>query len=207
MRSILLGAAAAIGLFPAIASAVVTVRIDTVNVLPTGADQVVGVDVWADPGEGDTINEGLDAFTIAFNGPRFTASGVRFQVPAPGATWPTPDPAHPYVFTGRNAPPEDFGSTFDRAQVGGTITGQGVNITETLNGLVRLQVLVPGNVTPGELFPIVIDPGAFSLGGTDPSLALAVPGGPGMVNVIPEPASMGLIALGGLLALRRRRVA
>ena len=203
MRAILLGAVAALGLCPAIASAVVTVKFKDITVVPTGADQVVDLDVWADPGPGDSVNEGLDAFTIAIDSVDFR-NGVRFVLPAAGQTFQEPPQ---YVFTGRNAPPEDFGSTADRIQVGAAITGAGVNISDVLNGLVRLRVLIPGSVTQGA-YNARLDPGAFSLGGTDPSLAAAVPEqGTGTITVIPEPASLGLIVFGGLLALRRRRVA
>lgn len=119
MRSRLLLAAAAVWLCPAIASAVVTVRIDSVVAIPVGTDQIVNVDVWADPGAGDPVDEGLGAFMIAFNGLNFSPTGVRFVVPAPGTPHPTPQPAHPYVFRGLNAPPEDFGSSINRIQVGG----------------------------------------------------------------------------------------
>lgn len=205
MRAILLGAVAALGLCPAIASAIVVVNVGTTQVVQSATDRVVPVDVWCDPTEGDTTNDALDAFTIGFDAPTFTDSGVRFQVPS-GAPWPTPDPEHPYVFTGKNAPPEDFGSSFNRAQVGAAITTAGVDITDSLNGLVRLQVVVPAN-TPVGFYRVVIDPAAFSLGG-GPSLAAAAPGTAGGVDVvIPEPASLGLIVFGGLLALRRRRVA
>jgi hypothetical protein len=197
---------AAFGLFPAIASAVVTVKVGSVSVNQSPTDQTVNVDVWAQVDPADTTNELMDAFTIALDAPTFSATGPRFVLPASG-TFLTPDPEHPYVFTGKDAPPGDFASDQKRIQVGAAISSTGVDITPNLNGLVRLQVMVPGNTAPGA-YSIVLDPGAFSLGGGPALVAVPDPTGGG-VNVIgvPEPASLGLIGLGGILFLRRRRVA
>jgi hypothetical protein len=203
----LLGAVAALGLCPAIASAVVEVRVERVDVVPNGSQQVIPVEVFAS--NPDTAeNERLNAYTIALEAVGFSAGGVRFQAPAADGSYPEPT-SHAYVFGAYpgNGPVDPAGLSdaqhaFLSAALGGT--GQEANISDTLNGFAKLFVIVPASVTQGS-FPITIDPGFLSLGSAGtPITAVGVPG---VVNIVPEPASLGLIALGGLFALRRRRVA
>lgn len=203
MRTALIAFLSAIGLAPVAASAVVIVRMDDVNVAPTGADQIVWVDVWADPGVGDTTDEMLDAFTIAIDGPSNQQNGVRFLPPVI-----LPPAAHPYVFQDfPGSEPADFGSTFNRMQVGAATAGAGqtANITDTRNGLFSIPVFIPGNAQPG-YYPVAFDPAAFSLGG-GPTLNLAVPGRPIVIIIGPEPSTLGFLPLVVFMLARIHRPA
>lgn len=207
MRSFLLGAVAAIGLCPTVASAVVQLNVERVDVVPTGAQQIVYLDVFGDdlaPEE----NERLSGYTIGIAAPTFTDSGVRFNIPDDATTLDRPSAAHPYVFAAfPGVEPERAFSDFQTVFALGAIAGSGdANISPTLNGFFRLPVLIPANAGPG-FFPVVIEPQpTTALAGNAGAVPFAVGPGGG-VNIVPEPASLGLIVLGGLLTLRRRRVA
>jgi len=102
---------------------------------------------------------------------------------------------------------EDFGSDAKRIQAGSGLSGstQQVDLTELRNGFLSLPILIPANITSGT-FTITLDPTVTDLAGNGPVVTTQV-GSPGIVNIVPEPTSLGLVAIGGLLALRRRRVA
>ena len=206
MRSFLLGAVAALGL-PAIASATVQINVERVEVVPDATQKVVFVEVFGQ--DLDNTNEQLNSFSIALSAPTFTANGVRFEAPET-FVFPTPT-GHPYVFQSFvGVVPEDFGTTFNRALTGaglpGTTPANQVNITDALNGFVRIPIIVPANAAPG-FYPIIVEaPPTTALAGLGAPI-VSVPGQGGGVQIVPEPASLGLIVLGGLLTLRRRRVA
>jgi hypothetical protein len=196
----------------AIASAVVTVKPENVTVTPNGSDQTVSIEVFATNPD-DSENERLNAYTISLDAPTFAASGnaPHFIIPS---SFAFADPtAHPYVFAAfpGNGPVDpaglsDFKTVLLSAALGGT--GQEANISNNLNGFAKIQVMVPAG-TPAGVYPINIpqpaEGGFLSLGSAGPSIVAV--GAPGLLTVAPEPGSLGLIAIGGLLALRRRRVA
>ena len=209
MRSILLGAVAALGLCPVIASAAVTINVESASVNTAGAttDMTVPIEVFATDLDGS--NERLNAYTIALDGGSFAAGGMRFTVPGSSFGVGGRPTAHPYVFKDMETIPpiENFGSTPQRLQFGSTAIGQEdeVNVDPTHNGFLKLTVIVPPS-TPAGVYNLTVDPRALSLAGLGAPI-VATPGTPGTITVIPEPASMGLIALGGVLFLRRRRIA
>ena len=212
MRSILLGAAAALGLFPAIASAAVTFNVDSVTAQPSSIEQTVFVDVFGVDAAPDE-NELLNVFTIAINGVGFTPTGVRFQLPT-GATFPSATykpTAHKFVFRDQGFELEpgltNISSTASRIQVSSETIGPEdvANLTDANNGFIRLPIIIPANTGPG-VFPINVDLTSSQLGGAVAPIVTTL-GQQGSVTIIPEPASLGLIVLGGLLTLRRRRVA
>jgi hypothetical protein len=212
MRSLLLGAVAALGLAPAFASAAVILNIENLTVTDTSAQQTVFVTLFGSDATSD--NERMNAYTIAVNGTGNGfggANGVRFQVPA-GSNFGAagrPTAPHPYVFGGLDPVPpvENFSSTAGRLQFGATAINQEdeVNVGTGLDGFIRLPVIIPAGATPG-VYTLTIDPAATSLAGLGAPI-VATPGQAGTITVVPEPASLGLIALGGLFALRRRRLA
>ena len=205
MRSFLLGAAAALGLFPAFASAVVRINIERIDVVPNGTAQTVFLDVFGE--DLDNANEQLAAFTIGIDAPTFSPTGVRFAPPGTG-TLPKSSAAHPFVFSDfAGVEVEDFGSDFKRIQGGSGLAGstQQVNLSDLRNGFLSIPVLIPANAAPGT-YAITLDPTVTDLAGQGP-VVVTVAGTPGQVTIVPEPASLGLVVLGGLLTLRRRRVA
>jgi hypothetical protein len=192
-------------LFPAFAQAVVRVNIERIDVIPTGAAQTVFLDVFGV--DLDNSNEQLTAFTVGIDAPTFSANGVRFDIPGTGLL-PKPGAAHPFVFSDfAGVEVDDFGSTFNRIQGGSALAGstQQTNLSDLRNGLVRLPILIPANAAPG-VYAITLDPTVLDLAGQGPPV-VAVPGDVGQITIVPEPASLGLVVLGGLLTLRRRRVA
>ena len=231
MRSILLGAAAALGLFPAMVSAAV-VRIDSqlydstglvplpaTPIVPLPTQQTVLAEIFGTDLDG--ADERLTAVTIRAIGEGFstttTGSAPRFQFPTPAsAARPT---QHPYVFgLGEGGPAseiqppvENFGTQPNRLQFGITVVGQDdeVNIVNPPNGhrdgFIKVPIIIPANATPGT-YSIRIDLSGSQIAGA--GAPITVQAGPAATfTIVPEPASMGLIVLGGLLALRRRRVA
>lgn len=213
MRLMLLGAAAALGLCPMVASAVVVVRADNVVGNP---GELIPIEIFASPS--DATNERLEAFTIAVEAPSFAAANApKFVIPAPRRRTGA-GPEDPilqvfdrttnkgYVFGPTGEEPIDPAGFSDEDTVLLSATNASpVDIDDPIrSGFARLMVQIPANAQIGQVFPITIDPTFLSLAG--PALITAVPG-LGSITVVPEPASMGLIVLGGLLTLRRRRVA
>jgi hypothetical protein len=182
-------------------------------VVPGGGDKTVTIDVFAtNPDAAE--NERLNAYTISVEAPTFGgANKPRFVIPGSFA-FPDSSAAHPYVFAAfpGNGPVDPAGlsdadTVLLSAALGGT--GQEANISETLNGFAQLTIMVPEGTLPGEYAITIPQPeqgGFLSLGSAGASITAI--GAPGILTVVvPEPASLGLVAIGGLLALRRRRVA
>ena len=238
MRSILLGAAAALGLFPVLASAaVVTVNTGLYNtadgtvpttavsapIIPGPAEQRIIAEIFAvdnDPADATAAEqERLNTVTIRLLGGGFSTttggSAPRFNIP--GATFGTAGRPthHPYVFADLESIPaiENFGSQPNRLQFGITAPGQedeadiintGANGTGK-SGFLKLPIIIPANATPGT-YTITVDLAGSQLAGRGAPINLTA-GQAATFTIVPEPASLGLIVLGGLLTLRRRRVA
>jgi hypothetical protein len=81
----------AVAFAPAAASAVVMISVERVEVVPTGADQTVFLDVYLV--DLDNTNERLNAYGLIIHGPANSPGGVRFTQPTRLLS-----AAHPYVF-------------------------------------------------------------------------------------------------------------
>jgi hypothetical protein len=192
----------ALTLAAAPARGVVTVQPERVTVVgPVPYDQTVSLEVFATNSDA-AEDERLNAYAIRLEAPAFTSNGVRFVIP-PNLLFQEPT-THPYVFRAYagHGPSDaaglsDFDTVFVSTEAPGT---QDVNISETLDGLVRVQVFIPAN-TVGS-FPIRLDPAFLSLGSGGPGIVAVL--GTGYVQVGPEPGCLGELAVAGLLMLRRR---
>lgn len=84
-------------------------------------------------------------------------------------------------------------------------------ITSTTNGFTTQTISMPFDVFPGQIFSVVARLGANAVGGTSFADAYSTASGtfdrPDLISSIslPTPSAAGLLALGGLAALRRRR--
>jgi MYXO-CTERM domain-containing protein len=220
MRSLLLGAVAALGLCPAIASAAVTINLSpqgqagqsNLTITPPVADQTLRIEVFGTDLDGS--NERLNAYTIALQGAGTgggkafgDATGVRFSVP--GSTFGTAGRPtdHPFVFKDlETIPPiENFSSTTSKLQFASTAVGQEdeVNVDPTHNGFIAAPLIIPAGAAPGVYTLSIVTTSLAGLGAP----IVSTPGTPLTITIVPEPAAMGLVLVGGLFALRRRRLA
>ena len=193
-----------VALCPVAARATVVINVEQIVSVPTGADQTVYIEVFLR--DLDNTNEQLNAFSLALDAPLFSPNGIRFGPPENGS-FPTPV-GHPYVFGAfSGVVPEDFGSTYNRIQVGAGTSGQtqNVDVTDALNGLVRIPIIIPANA-PWTFNPVVVDIGpstAFAGAGAPIVRTAGVSGG---LVTIPEPTSAGtLLAAVAAAALSRPR--
>jgi len=191
-------AVACILLAPASAWAVIRIDIERLDFVPSTVDQTVFVDVFATDLDGS--NEELAAFTVGIDGIGFTPNGLRLLPPV------LPSAAHPYVFQGfPGSAPEDFGSTYNRIQMGAALPGpdMGVDVNALRNGLFSIPIHIPANFLP-TFHTLTLDMRVTDFAGTGPTI-VAVPGQPGVVlPVIPEPAAAGLVCAAAAMLLRRR---
>ena len=202
MRSILLGAVAALGLWPAVASAVIVVRPTSQSANP---GQLVSVEVFADPATLVAgVNERLNAYTMTVSAPQFAGpNDPSFVIPA-NFTFAVPEN---YVF-GPNDPPFDPTSGSNRALVFLSATASSpaeVDIAEGRNRFARVEIRVPETAIVGTNYVLTVDQDFLSLGSAGAPIEAI--GGTGTLTIVHEPASLGLVAIGGRLALRRRRTA
>ena len=204
MRSILLGAVAAVGLWPAVASAVVTVRPGNYT---AGPGETVAIEVYADASTlTPATHEHLNAYTMTMSAAEFAgANDPSFVVPGNFTFEINSDLTHQYVFTATD-PPFDPTSGSNRGLVFlSAAPGQAdTDMDVVKNGFGKIMVTVPANA-PFKTYTLRVDNDFLSLGGSAGTIEAT--GGTGTLTIIPEPASLGLVAIGGLLALRRRRTA
>ena len=175
-------------------------------------DQTIRVEVFGN--DVTSEDEHLNAYTIAVQGAGSSggkafgdATGVRFVVPAGSFGTAGRPTAHPYVFKNLDTIPpiENFSSTTSKLQFASTAVEQTdeANITDTLNGFIAMPILIPAGKAPGVYTLTVV---TTSLAGNGAPI-VSTPGVPATITITPEPASLGLVVIGGLFALRRRRLA
>jgi hypothetical protein len=185
---------------PSAPAAVLQVNIESPVHVPNGQDRVVYVHVFVR--DIDNTDERLTTFTIAVNGVGFGSTGnlPRFLLPVqlPGDTYP-------YVFKDvESTGPESFNSTPVRLQIGDVTVpgGAEVDVTDENNGLFRIPIFIPDNLTPGT-YPIIVDLASTQFAGNGDPI-VAVLGTMGAITYVPEPSALALLALPALALLRRR---
>ena len=202
MRSILLGTVAAIGLWPAVASAAITVRPSDATSAP---GQTVAIEVFADPATMTAgTHEHLNAYTMTVSAVGFAgANDPSFVVPANFTFEINQDPTHGYVFTATDPPFDPTGNSSRNLVFLSAAPGTAdTDLSELRNGFGRIMVSVPAN-TPGGIYTLRIDNDFLSLGGSAGTIDAV--GGVGTFIVGPEPGSTGILLAAAPLALRRRR--
>jgi hypothetical protein len=197
-------AAVVSALFPASASAVITIRPSDVLALP---GQTVAIEVYADPATlTPEAHEHLNAYAMTLSAVEFAGpSTPSFVVPANFTFGINSDPTHQYVFTAAE-PPFDpaSGSNGSRVLLSAAPGTADTDLTETRNGFGRITVRLPA-------FPFPI-PGEYSFRIDDDSLSLRsstgtieAVGGTARWVLIPEPSAAGACAVAGAAVLLRRR--
>ena len=211
MRSILLGAVAAVGLWPAVASAVVTVRPGNYVAAP---GETVAIEVYAEaPTLTPATHEHLNAYTMTLSCAEFTGpNDPSFVVPANFTFEINSDLTHQYVFTAADPPFDptsgsNRGLVFLSAAPGTADTDMDV----VKNGFGRIMVTVPAGALPAgvpfKTYTLRIDNDFLSLGGSAGTIEATGGTGTLIVGVIPEPAAAGVLVVAAPLVLRRRRTA
>ena len=199
----IVAAAISLGLFPSLASAVITVRPEDIHFPIPG--QLYSVDVFAVP---ETLTAGVDenlnAYTFSVSAPQFgPAGGNRPWFVVPGNfTFPiNTDPNHQYVFT-ESDPPFDptSGSTYNLVFLSAAPGAADTDITETRNGFGRLDIFIPANLL-GIVYEYTVTNDFLSLGSSGAPIEAV--GGTGRI-IIPEPAAAGTLCAAASLALLRR---
>lgn len=215
MRNILLGAASALALAPGVASAALTLNLPSVNIteVPT-TTQTLQVEAFFTETP-PVVDERLAGFAVRVEVIGGTANGVHIQTAKPSRLQLTPTD-HPYVLnggttnadTGEPAParPEipanDDAYTVNSITLAGlTDSGKEQNIDDN-EGVVRFAVIIEAGTVGA--FPMNFDTLVTSFADAD-GAPIPVALANGLITITPEPASLGLLALGGLLGLRRRR--
>lgn len=225
MRNILLGAASALALAPGVASAALTLNVPSATSDVPGATKVIPMEIFFSE-TAPVVNEQLAGFTLRLEIVGGSSTGVHMASPTsttanPTAIQLTPT-EHPYVLsnstldsnTGEptaparpSIPANPDAYTPNSLTVSGlTDPGLEQNVDDN-EGLLKFYIAIEPTAAPGT-YAIMLDPLVTAFSDAN---AADIPVGftplAATIVVTPEPASLGLLALGGLLGLRRRRTA
>lgn len=228
MRKMLWLLGASVMLLPVFSQGAIVFRLvpGPTPVLPVGETQEGYVDLIAEPGSAADAAEPIDGYNVtvglidptgrvSFISPLFAKRTSAIDLGSPPAlevpqARQIQEAAGAPIILNRNT-----------ALTSKTINAQQLNLGDqpealgTGGGVIRIPFTVTG-AQPGDTYQFFIDPSSALLSLTsanaDPS-TLGLPTAPigpdqnASFTVVPEPASLGLLALGGLLGLRRRRSA
>ena len=207
-RAAVFGIGCVLAALPSIASGAIRLRGEDKQVVP-GVPQTVTLDIFAE-GIGDAENEQLFAYDIGFLLNRASGGTLgEVSFAPPYATKPDNfvfgDQPTDFLVAGSPAPtPTSF---LLNVINNGTVLP---DITTTPVKVARVVVNIPAGVLPG-VYNVTYSSDLTAFGSGDPTrenpainTALT---DMATIEVVPEPASLGLLAVGGLLALRRRRIA
>ena len=204
-----------LAVLPSLASARIVLRGEQVDVVP-GAGGTFTMDIFAQGT--DTEDEQLGGYDLALRmvpiNPSATG-GARFASPyavrpAEGFVFGTPETTNYSYNVPPNGPPV-AGPTQFLLNVESLGAGP-VNVTNQVK-IAEIVFEVLAGTLPSQ-YKVEINQGVTNFGSLDPNrldpsveYTVSPEGSSGLINIVPEPASLSLLALGGLLALRRRRVA
>ena len=175
------------------------------------------LDVFAEPT--DNEDEQLGAYDLGFRLVPVNASpvgGVGFAPPfavrpAEGFVFGAPDPTrYTYNVPTNVSPPP--GPTQFLLNVESTGAGP-VDVVSAVK-IAEIVLDAQAGALLGNQYRVEFDENLVAFGSLDPTrldptieYTIATAPDAGLINIVPEPTSLSLVALGGLLALRRRRVA
>jgi len=216
--------AASVAFLPVASQAAITFRVvpGPTPIIPSSVDQQGYVDVVVDA-SGTSQTESIDGYTATLTVVNPTSGGhITLLTPFAKRTDASDIALNPDVETPQLRQIQSAaGRTIAKLTNGGlTVNGSQINLGDspevlgTGGGVMRVPFTVT-NASPGDVYQFNLDPARdktnlLSLTSTNADGNLALPND-GVTNssitVVPEPASLGLLALGGLLTIRRRRAA
>ena len=201
-------AVALLALLPGSAFAAITAHVDPGTYTYNGQDQVIPWEVYVTDSDPNAVQH-TNAFTLEINVPEFSADGIRFLIPPKDQRgWVHYDEnvKYPYIFPGDpDSAPFDpsGGSDYDTARLAGVIWTTGTSdVSPSGTGLGRIDVFVPKDSPfwgTARFTPVV-----SQLAGTNNEVYF-VTGQQASFTALPEPASLGALALAAPLLLLRRR--
>ena len=154
--------------------------------------------------------EGLFTYDLALNLVRGAGNGIAFKTAGVGTNGAgvvalAPNP----VFNTGSAPSFQITESSPTRLVFNVTSGGDLNDIDEGESAARIFYTVAPDATPG-MFRLQFDPDNTVFGSGDPNLPLSIDVAltdQGVLQVIPEPGTLSLLGVAGLLALRRRRTA
>jgi hypothetical protein len=199
---------ALLALLPGSAWAAITAHVDPGTYVYNGQDQVLSWEVYVTDSDPSAVQH-VNAFTLQVDVPEWTADGIHFIIPPRNERGWTPfdeNVKYPYLFAGfPDNGPEDpsNGSDFNTVRLSGVITtNDTADVKPSGSGLGRVDVFVPKDSKFWGTY--VFRPEVSMLAGTNNEV-YPVTSQQASFTVLPEPASLGALALAAPLLLLRRR--